>query len=60
MAGNLMSQEEYLAEEAHEFAMQREFEEWGADDFSFPWLDCVSTNQFSKLMAMPEFWKAIA
>ena len=29
--------------------MVREFEEWSEDDFCFPWLDCISTNQFRKL-----------
>jgi hypothetical protein len=56
----LMTQEEYLQEEAHEAQMQREFEEWSEDDFCFPWLDCISSNQISKLMSMPEFWKAVA
>ena len=47
MNKKLITQEEYLAEEAREEQMQREFEEWGADDFSFPWLDYVSTCNFS-------------
>jgi hypothetical protein len=41
--GKLMTQEEYLQEEAHEAQMQREFEEWSEDDFCFPWMDYVSS-----------------
>ena len=51
-----MTKEEYLAEETREEMMQQEFEEWGADDFSFPWMDCVSTCNFSN----PEFRKQFA
>jgi len=49
MSGKLMTQEEYLEEEAREEQMAQEFEEWSEDDFCFPWMDCISTNQFGKL-----------